>query len=120
MMGWEMVRSDKARRASGLAAVLLGTTGLTGMPVLAYAQDAAPAAPAAARTAPAPARTAAPASTRAARPARGVAPASAAELRAAETKRSKRDDTGTGSDPLAEVVASGDGSDAAAGDYLND
>ena len=43
MMGWEMVRSDKARRASGLAAVLLGTTGLTGLPVMAYAQDATPA-----------------------------------------------------------------------------
>ena len=49
-----------------------------------------------------------------------VAPASAAELRAAETKRSRREDTGTGSDPLAEVVPSGDGSDAAAGEYLND
>jgi DNA-directed RNA polymerase subunit beta' len=48
-----------------------------------------------------------------------VAPVSAAELRAAEAQRSRRDDTGTGSDPLAEVVPSGDGSDAAAGEYLN-
>jgi len=48
-----------------------------------------------------------------------VAPASAAELRAAEALRSKREDVGTGSDPLAEVVPSGDGSDEAAGEYLN-
>ena len=33
---------------------------------------------------------------------------------------SPRDDTGTGSDPLGEVVPSGDGSDEAAGEYLND
>ncbi|WP_188658279.1 DNA-directed RNA polymerase subunit beta' [Sphingomonas metalli] len=49
-----------------------------------------------------------------------VAPASAAELRAAEEQRSRRDDTGTGNDPLASVVPSGDGSDEAAGEYLND
>ncbi|MCP4027472.1 MAG: DNA-directed RNA polymerase subunit beta', partial [Sphingomonas sp.] len=48
-----------------------------------------------------------------------VAPASAAELRAAEQQRSVRDDAGTGPDPLAEVVPSGDGSDEAAGEYLN-
>jgi DNA-directed RNA polymerase subunit beta' len=48
-----------------------------------------------------------------------VAPASAAELRAAEALRSKREDVGTGPDPLAEVVPSGDGSDEAAGEYLN-
>ncbi len=45
MMGWEMVRSDKARRASRVAAVLLGTTGLTALPTVALAQNA-PAAPA--------------------------------------------------------------------------
>ena len=44
----------------------------------------------------------------------------AEEVRAAEQARSRRDDTGTGDDPLAAVVASGDGSNAAAGDYLND
>ncbi|MET1754780.1 outer membrane protein assembly factor BamA [Novosphingobium sp. RD2P27] len=38
MMGWEIVRCDKARRASRMAAVLLGTTGLTVFPGLAYAQ----------------------------------------------------------------------------------
>jgi DNA-directed RNA polymerase subunit beta' len=48
-----------------------------------------------------------------------VAPVSAAELRAAEEKRSRRDDTGTGPDPLAEVVPSGNGTDADAGEYLN-
>jgi DNA-directed RNA polymerase subunit beta' len=48
-----------------------------------------------------------------------VAPTSAAELRAAEEQRSVRDDAGTGPDPLAEVVPSGDGSDEAAGEYLN-
>jgi DNA-directed RNA polymerase subunit beta' len=49
-----------------------------------------------------------------------VAPTSAAELRAAEEERSVRDDAGTGSDPLAEVVTSGTGTDADAGEYLND
>ncbi|WP_085808592.1 DNA-directed RNA polymerase subunit beta' [Sphingomonas sp. TZW2008] len=49
-----------------------------------------------------------------------VAPTSAAELRQAENERSVRDDAGTGDDPLASVVPSGDGSDAAAGEYLND
>ena len=34
--------------------------------------------------------------------------------------RSPRDDTGPGSDPLAEVVPSGSGTDADAGEYLND
>jgi DNA-directed RNA polymerase subunit beta' len=49
-----------------------------------------------------------------------VAPESAAELRAAELARSPRDGTaGTGEDPLAEVVPSGHGTDADAGDYLN-
>jgi outer membrane protein insertion porin family len=49
MMGWEMVRSDKARRASRVAAVLLGTTGLTVLPSVAWAQNA-PTAPSVART----------------------------------------------------------------------
>ncbi|MEW9856916.1 outer membrane protein assembly factor BamA [Novosphingobium sp. M1R2S20] len=40
MMGWEMVRCDKARRASRMAAVLLGTTGLTVFPGIALAQGA--------------------------------------------------------------------------------
>jgi len=49
-----------------------------------------------------------------------VAPDSAAELRVAELARSPRDGTaGTGEDPLAEVVPSGHGTDADAGDYLN-
>jgi outer membrane protein insertion porin family len=72
MMGWEMVRSDKARRASGLAAVLLGTTGLTGLPVMAYAQDAAPA-PAQAATAQAATAQTAPAQAAPASPARAPA-----------------------------------------------
>ncbi|MCJ2177012.1 outer membrane protein assembly factor BamA [Novosphingobium album (ex Hu et al. 2023)] len=38
-----MVRSNEARRASQLAAVLLGTTVLAGVPEAAFAQDAAPA-----------------------------------------------------------------------------
>jgi len=42
------------------------------------------------------------------------------ELRAAENARSPRDDTGTGDDPLGEVVPSGHGLDADAGDYLQD
>jgi DNA-directed RNA polymerase subunit beta' len=50
-----------------------------------------------------------------------VAPNSAEELRAAEKARSPRDDTaGTGEDPLAEVVPSGHGTDADAGDYLTE
>jgi DNA-directed RNA polymerase subunit beta' len=50
-----------------------------------------------------------------------VAPDSAEELRAAELARSPRDDTaGVGEDPLAEVVPSGHGTDADAGDYLRD
>ncbi|KKI20045.1 DNA-directed RNA polymerase subunit beta' [Sphingomonas sp. ABOLG] len=49
-----------------------------------------------------------------------VAPSSAEELRAAENARSPREDVGTGDDPLATVVPSGDGSDEAAGEYLND
>src|SRR5438309_9525194 len=47
-----------------------------------------------------------------------ISPDSAEELRAAELARSPRDDTGTGDDPLAEVVPSGHGLDADAGDYL--
>ncbi len=50
-----------------------------------------------------------------------IAPDSAEELRAAELARTPRDDTaGVGEDPLAEVVTSGTGSDADAGDYLQD
>ena len=49
-----------------------------------------------------------------------VAPDSAEELRAAENARSVRDAGGTGDDPLAEVVPSGTGTDADAGEYLND
>jgi len=49
-----------------------------------------------------------------------IAPESAEELRQAELARSPRDDTGTGDDPLAEVVTSGHGTDADAGDYLQD
>jgi DNA-directed RNA polymerase subunit beta' len=48
-----------------------------------------------------------------------VAPISAAEEHEAELARTVRDNAGTGSDPLAEVVTSGDGSDEAAGEYLN-
>jgi len=59
MMGWEMVRSDKARRASRVAAVLLGTTGLTALPVSAWAQ-AAPRAQATRAQAPAAAPAVAP------------------------------------------------------------
>lgn len=47
-----------------------------------------------------------------------VAPHNAAEEHAAELTRPVQDDSGD--DPLGEVVVSGDGSDAAAGDYLND
>jgi len=49
-----------------------------------------------------------------------IAPDSAEELRAAELARSPRDDAGTGDDPLADVVPSGHGLDADAGDYLQD
>jgi DNA-directed RNA polymerase subunit beta' len=49
-----------------------------------------------------------------------IAPASAEELRAAENARSPRDDAGTGDDPLAAVVQSGHGTDADAGEYLNE
>ncbi|MDQ0252210.1 DNA-directed RNA polymerase subunit beta' [Sphingomonas kyeonggiensis] len=49
-----------------------------------------------------------------------VAPNSAAEERAAEHARSARDAEGTGSDPLASVVPSGHGTDADAGEYLNE
>jgi DNA-directed RNA polymerase subunit beta' len=49
-----------------------------------------------------------------------IAPDSAEELRAAENARTPRDDTGTGDDPLGEVVPSGHGLDADAGDYLKD
>lgn len=48
-----------------------------------------------------------------------VAPDSADELRAAEEQRSRRDDTGTGDDPLGDVVTSGQGRDEDAGEYLN-
>jgi DNA-directed RNA polymerase subunit beta' len=49
-----------------------------------------------------------------------IAPVSAAEERAAEQARSARDAGGTGNDPLAEVAPSGHGTDADAGEYLND
>jgi DNA-directed RNA polymerase subunit beta' len=49
-----------------------------------------------------------------------IAPESAEELRAAENARSPRDSAGTGDDPLGEVVPSGHGLDADAGDYLQD
>ncbi|WP_019516086.1 DNA-directed RNA polymerase subunit beta' [Sphingomonas sp. Mn802worker] len=49
-----------------------------------------------------------------------IAAGTAAQVKAAEDARSPRDDTGTGSDPLAEVVPSGTGTDADAGEYLND
>ena len=50
-----------------------------------------------------------------------IAPDSAEELRAAELARTPRDDTaGIGNDPLGEVVPSGHGLDADAGDYLQD
>ena len=42
------------------------------------------------------------------------------EVRAAEQARSPRDEVGTGNDPLAAVVPSGTGSDADAGEYLNE
>ena len=47
-----------------------------------------------------------------------VAPDSAEELRAAELAQSTRDASASGSDPLGDVVPSGHGTDADAGDYL--
>jgi len=47
-----------------------------------------------------------------------IAPNSAAEEHAAELAQSKRDASVIGDDPLAEVVPSGHGTDADAGDYL--
>jgi len=47
-----------------------------------------------------------------------IAPNSAAEERAAELARDTRDDTG--SDALARVTPSGHGTDADAGEYLNE
>ncbi len=49
-----------------------------------------------------------------------IAPASAAEEHAAELARSARDAGGTGDDPLASVAPSGHGTDADAGEYLNE
>ncbi|WP_294330324.1 DNA-directed RNA polymerase subunit beta' [uncultured Sphingomonas sp.] len=49
-----------------------------------------------------------------------IAPASAAEEHAAELARSARDAAGTGDDPLAQVAPSGHGTDADAGEYLNE
>ncbi|MEG3083430.1 DNA-directed RNA polymerase subunit beta' [Sphingomonas sp. PB2P12] len=49
-----------------------------------------------------------------------VAPMSAADEHAAELARSPRDAGGTGEDPLAAVVTSGTGTDADAGEYLNE
>ncbi|WP_010544856.1 DNA-directed RNA polymerase subunit beta' [Sphingomonas elodea] len=49
-----------------------------------------------------------------------IAPASAAEEHAAELARSPRDAAGTGDDPLAQVAPSGHGTDADAGEYLNE
>ncbi|NIJ08129.1 DNA-directed RNA polymerase subunit beta' [Sphingomonas vulcanisoli] len=48
-----------------------------------------------------------------------TAPVSAKEEHDAELARSARDSAGTGDDPLGEVVTSGHGTDADAGDYLN-
>ncbi|WCT74215.1 DNA-directed RNA polymerase subunit beta' [Sphingomonas naphthae] len=48
-----------------------------------------------------------------------AAPDSAAQEHEAELHRSARDSAGTGDDPLGEVAASGHGTDADAGDYLN-
>jgi DNA-directed RNA polymerase subunit beta' len=47
-----------------------------------------------------------------------IAPASAAEEHEAELARSPRDSVGAGEDPLAKVTPSGHGTDADAGDYL--
>jgi DNA-directed RNA polymerase subunit beta' len=49
-----------------------------------------------------------------------VAPMSAADEHAAELARSPRDAGGVGEDPLASVVTSGTGTDADAGEYLNE
>ncbi|MCW3847488.1 DNA-directed RNA polymerase subunit beta' [Sphingomonas sp. LB-2] len=49
-----------------------------------------------------------------------IAPDSAAEEHAAELARSNRDAAGTGDDALASVVPSGHGTDADAGEYLNE
>ncbi|MEN3746295.1 DNA-directed RNA polymerase subunit beta' [Sphingomonas sp. HF-S3] len=49
-----------------------------------------------------------------------IAPDSAAQEHAAELARDVRDSGGTGSDPLASVVPSGTGTDADAGEYLNE
>ncbi|MCP8890823.1 DNA-directed RNA polymerase subunit beta' [Sphingomonas faeni] len=49
-----------------------------------------------------------------------VAPMSAADEHAAELARSPRDAGGVGEDPLAAVVTSGTGTDADAGEYLNE
>ena len=49
-----------------------------------------------------------------------IAPNSAEELRAAENARATRDAGGTGDDALASVVPSGHGTDADAGEYLNE
>ncbi|WP_326525175.1 DNA-directed RNA polymerase subunit beta' [Sphingomonas sp.] len=48
-----------------------------------------------------------------------IAPDSAAQEHEAELARSASDAAGTGNDPLAEVVSSGHGTDADAGEYLN-
>ncbi|WP_420142018.1 DNA-directed RNA polymerase subunit beta', partial [Sphingomonas sp.] len=48
-----------------------------------------------------------------------VAPKNAAEEHAAELARTPRDSGGAGQDPLAEVAPSGHGTDADAGEYLN-
>ncbi|MCB2062554.1 MAG: outer membrane protein assembly factor BamA, partial [Novosphingobium sp.] len=52
MMGRDMVRSNDVRRASGLAALLLGSTMLAGLPAPALAQDASEATPATGEVAP--------------------------------------------------------------------
>jgi DNA-directed RNA polymerase subunit beta' len=49
-----------------------------------------------------------------------IAPNSAAEEHAAELAQSRRDSSASGPDPLAAVTHSGNGSDADAGEYLND
>jgi DNA-directed RNA polymerase subunit beta' len=49
-----------------------------------------------------------------------IAPSSAEEEHQAELARSPRDAGGIGNDPLADVVPSGHGTDADAGEYLND
>ena len=48
-----------------------------------------------------------------------IAPKDAKEEHDAELARSARDAGGTGDDALAEVVTSGTGTDADAGEYLN-